>query len=74
MKHAFAAAAFAAITAGCAGMDCGPDWYATGQRDGRLGAESQIERYAARCGQVDRERYAEGLQAGFAMRPRIPSF
>ena len=64
-----------ALLAGCAGVDCGSDWYATGQRDGRLGAEPQAENYAARCaGQVDRARYAEGWQSGFAMRPRVPSF
>jgi hypothetical protein len=59
--------------AGCASFDCGPDWYATGQRDGRLGADSQIENYAARCGgNVERGRYAEGLESGRAMRPRPP--
>ena len=66
--------ACSAVLAGCAGLDCGSDWYATGQRDGRLGADSQIESYAARCGgNVDRGRYAEGLQSGLAMRPRIYS-
>ena len=59
--------------AGCASLDCGTDWYATGQRDGRIGADSQIENYAARCGgNVDRGRYAEGLDSGRAMRPRPP--
>jgi hypothetical protein len=66
----FLVVAFATITAGCAGLDCGSDWYATGQRDGRIGADSQIENYAARCGgNVDRGRYASGLQSGLAMRP-----
>jgi hypothetical protein len=61
--------------AGCAALDCGSDWYTVGRSDGRLGADSQVERYVAQCGaQVDRSRYAEGLQAGFAMRPRVPSF
>jgi hypothetical protein len=61
--------------AGCAGLDCGSDWYAVGRNDGRIGADSQVERYSAQCGaQVDRARYAEGLQAGFAARPRVPSF
>jgi hypothetical protein len=75
MRQASLLAACCAILAGCAGTDCGSDWYAVGQNDGRLGADSQVERYAAQCGgQVDRARYAEGLQAGFAMRPRVPSF
>jgi hypothetical protein len=66
-----------AILAGCAGLgaDCGSDWYSIGSRDGRLGADSQVENHAARCGgKVDRARYAEGWDAGWAMRPRVPSF
>ena len=74
MKKTAALAACALVT-GCAGVDCGSDWYSIGQRDGRIGAESQADGYAARCsGQVDRARYQEGLQAGLAMRPRVPSF
>ena len=74
MKKAAALAACTLI-AGCAALDCGSDWHAIGQRDGRLGADSQAEAYSARCGgQIDRARYQEGLQAGLAMRPRIPSF
>ena len=51
------------LLGGCAsaGSDCGPDWYAIGQRDGVLGVQmqSQAERYAARCtAQVDQARYA----------------
>ena len=63
------------MLSGCTGMtsaDCGPDWYQIGQRDGRLGAQPQAERYAARCGaggQPDAARYTEGYQAGFAQRP-----
>jgi hypothetical protein len=73
-KTLLAAAACCAVMAGCA-TDCGSDWYAIGQRDGRIGADSQFDGYAARCGgQVDRARYEEGLQAGQAMRPRVPSF
>jgi hypothetical protein len=61
--------------AACAGLDCGSDWQEIGQRDGRLGADSQIEYYAARCGgNVDRTRYAAGWESGTAMRPRISSF
>ncbi|MGH8690635.1 MAG: hypothetical protein ACREUS_06360 [Burkholderiales bacterium] len=39
-----------------------------------MGAYSQVENYAARCGgNVDRGRYAEGWESGLAMRPRIPA-
>lgn len=60
---------------GCAsGADCGPDWRAIGERDGRINAGSQAERYAARCGsKVDSAAYDEGYHAGFARRP-IPSW
>ncbi|MCD6041771.1 MAG: hypothetical protein K0R40_1374 [Burkholderiales bacterium] len=59
--------------AGCA-ADCGPDWYEIGSRDGRLGAQGQIENYARRCGTApDATRYAEGYRAGFAQRP-IPNW
>jgi len=60
---------------GCA-ADCGPDWYQIGERDGGLGAQPQIDSYAARCGGVrpDAGRYAEGYRAGFARRPSVPSF
>jgi hypothetical protein len=61
-----------AVVAGCAGLgsaDCGPDWYAIGQRDGRLGAQPQEQIYAARCGGVDAVRYREGWQDGFSRRP-----
>jgi hypothetical protein len=59
---------------GCA-ADCGPDWYQVGERDGRLGAQSQVENYAARCGgaRPDAARYAEGYRAGFAHRP-VPNW
>lgn len=59
------------MLAGCAGTaDCGPDWFSLGQRDGRINAGSQVERYAARCtGSVDRERYAAGYADGFSQRP-----
>jgi hypothetical protein len=59
----------AAALAGCA-TDCGPDWRSIGQRDGRLGAGSQAERYAARCGvPVDTAAYEDGYREGFAHRP-----
>jgi hypothetical protein len=64
--------------AGCAAiarLECDTDWYETGRRDGILGADSQLENYAARCGgKLDRGRYAEGLQVGLGMRPRISAF
>lgn len=64
------------MLAGCAsgGVDCGPDWRAIGERDGRINAGSQAERYAARCSaKVDSAAYEQGYQAGFAQRP-IPSW
>jgi len=67
-----AVAACGMIASGCAitAADCGPDWYAIGARDGRLGARPQAEFYAARCAaQVDTARYVDGWQAGFNERP-----
>jgi hypothetical protein len=62
-----------AALAGCT-ADCGQDWRQLGERDGRLGASSQLENYAARCGtRPDAERYNEGYRAGFAQRP-IPNW
>jgi hypothetical protein len=61
------------LLSGCA-SDCAGDWYATGQRDGRLGATPQADIYASHCGQVDRARYAEGWESGNAMRPRTPYY
>lgn len=59
------------LLAGCAtGADCGPDWRSVGERDGRMGAGSQAERYAARCGvPVDAAAYEEGYRQGFSLRP-----
>ena len=62
------------LCAGCATVDCNSNWFEIGQRDGRLGADSQVESYSGSCPQVDRARYAEGHQAGLAMRPRISAF
>jgi hypothetical protein len=60
------------LLAGCA-ADCGPDWRALGQRDGRLGAGSQAASYAARCNTtVDTAAYEQGYSEGFDMRPRVP--
>lgn len=73
MKFLLAITCFIAV-AGCAGLgsaDCGPDWHAIGQRDGRLGAYPQAEAYARRCGvEVDSAAYQRGWQEGFGMRPR----
>ena len=70
----FSALAALTLVAGCASfgaVDCGSDWYATGQRDGRLGAQPQEEIYARRCGGgVDAVRYRAGWQDGFSRRPR----
>jgi len=64
------------LLAGCAGAgDCGPDWRSIGRRDGALGAGSQAERYAARCGTtVDTAAYDEGYRQGLAQRPFGPYF
>jgi hypothetical protein len=64
-----------ALIAGCAGTgDCGGNWRDIGQRDGRMGAGSHPERYAARCGPIDTAAYQEGYRLGFAQRPNIPAF
>jgi hypothetical protein len=61
-----------ALVAGCANLssaDCG-DAYATGARDGRLGATPQAQAYAGRCGRPTNDgRYNEGWRAGYAERP-----
>jgi len=73
LPSAFTAAVLAAtLLTGCAinAVDCGPDWYSTGQRDGRLGALPQDQHYASRGpAPVDHAQYASGWQAGFAQRP-----
>jgi len=41
-----------------------------GERDGRIGAGLQHERYAARCNAtVDTQAYEEGYRQGFSLRP-----
>ena len=75
MTRIAAAGVLAVIVAGCAGFgvpDCGSDWYEIGMRDGRLGASSQVERYATTCPNLDRKRYEEGHAVGTAARPRLP--
>jgi hypothetical protein len=76
MKHLVCAAVFSIAASGCAAIneaDCHTDMYQVGMRDGRLGAGSQIDRYAGRCaasgGGTDASRYADGYAAGFAQRP-----
>lgn len=65
-----------ATLSGCAGAgssDCTGDWFDIGKRDGRMGAFSQPDLYAKRCGvPVDTQRYEEGYRAGSAERPRPP--
>jgi hypothetical protein len=67
----------AAVLAGCAGVgskDCETAWRDLGQRDGRLNAGSQAERYGARCGKpVDAAAYEEGYRLWFSQRPHVPS-
>jgi len=74
MPRTLTIAGVIAMLGGCA-ADCGGDWYAIGQRDGRLGATPQADIYASRCsGNVDRARYQEGWQSGDAMRPKTPYY
>jgi len=66
----------AVLLAGCAGnaADCGGDWRAVGERDGRINAGSQAANYASRCGgTVDTAAYEAGYAVGFSRRP-IPSW
>jgi uncharacterized protein DUF2799 len=50
---------------------CNADWRQVGERDGRMGATSQFENYAARCpgARPEAALYAEGWQSGLASRP-----
>ena len=57
------------LVAGCAAVDCGSDWFAVGQSDGRINAGNQAERYAGKCPGIDTGRYGEGYRDGFAQRP-----
>jgi hypothetical protein len=71
MKNVLCGLACLLVT-GCAGLtssDCGTDAFALGQRDGRLGASPQAERYAERCGTIDAARYQEGWRDGYRQRP-----
>ena len=66
--------ALLSLLAGCTTLDCGPDSYALGQRDGRLGAQPQAEFYAQRCSTpVDSASYLRGWQDGLGARP-IPNW
>jgi hypothetical protein len=72
MKKMLTLAACCMTLAGCAALECDTNWYETGRRDGILGADTQIENYARRCGgKLDRGRYTQGLQQGLSMRPRV---
>ena len=72
MKFLFPMASVLAL-AGCAqlgAVDCGPDWYSIGQRDGRIGALQQADGYARRCGvKVDEDAYLRGWRDGYSLRP-----
>jgi hypothetical protein len=58
------------LTGCAAGSDCGSDWGAVGERDGRMNFGYQAERYAARCStKVDTAAYDEGFRRGTALRP-----
>ena len=61
------------LASGCASMggaDCATDAFQLGQRDGRIGASPQADRYAARCNApVDAEKYQAGWSAGYSQRP-----
>jgi hypothetical protein len=58
------------VVAGCASaIDCGSDWFAIGQRDGRMNALNQTARYSAQCSGMDSARYNEGYRDGFSQRP-----
>ena len=76
MKPFLAASAGALLVAGCAAIgidECTADSYQVGRRDGRIGAYSQADAYAARCraqGRFDVQRYLEGWRDGWADRPR----
>jgi len=69
MKRLILLAAVALSGCAAAGGDCGSDWGAVGERDGRMNFGSQAERYAARCGKVDIAAYNEGFARGSALRP-----
>jgi hypothetical protein len=70
MNRLLVLVASCSVLGGCA-VNCGADWREVGLNEGRLGADPQVERYAASCGNVDRARYEEGWREGFAMRPRL---
>ena len=70
MKRFLVLAACCVLLGGCA-VNCGADWHQVGLNDGRIGADLQVERYAASCSGMERARYEEGWREGFAMRPRI---
>lgn len=75
MRQALIGALSLLALGGCATLECDTDWYETGRRDGRLGAQPQVEYYAGRCkGNVDVLRYLDGWHLGVSMRPRESAF
>ena len=73
MKCLLVLVAGSALLGGCA-VNCGGDWRQIGLNDGRIGADSQLGRYAASCSGVDRAGYEQAWREGFAMRPRVAAF
>jgi len=57
------------LVAGCATVDCGSDWFAIGQRDGRINAGSQAERYAVKCHRNRHGALWRGLPRGIRPAP-----
>jgi hypothetical protein len=68
VRAAFLSSCLALSLSGCA-VDCSSDWYAVGQRDGRLGAIDQSSSYQRSCSGVDTAQYQEGWREGFSHRP-----
>ena len=76
MKSMAMLGAAALVLQGCAAIavdECTADSYQVGRRDGRIGAYSQADAYAQRCGTrggFDASRYLEGWRDGWADRPK----
>lgn len=73
LRAASLALGFALAAVGCATAgDCGPDWYAVGERDGRIGTFPQADLYAGRCKvPVDAAAYQSGYRDGYSQRPTL---
>jgi hypothetical protein len=85
LARALSAVAVVVLVSGCEGMSqkvhdsrqdrCArADWALVGERDGVSGAMLQADRYQDICGDMFQPGpYKEGLQKGFARRPRPTS-